>query len=390
MPSAEIITIGTEILLGEIVDTNARHIARQLRAEGVDIYWTASVGDNPGRIAELVRAALARSEIVVTTGGLGPTVDDPTREAVAAALGVTTEFHPELWTEIQAMYRRFGRSPTANNQRQAYIPAGAIPVPNPVGTAPAFIGETATSAVICLPGVPREMEHLLEHAALPYIRRRFPGAGVIRVRVLHTAGVGESLIDERIADLEALANPTVGLAAHAGQVDLRIAAKAASNALADELIAPVEAELRRRLGGMIYGADGATLEDAALAACAGRGWRLAVVEAGLGGALVQRLMAASGAALAGLALASSPDPDGWPDLVDAFRRAHGAEAALGAALYPHAEPRAVDLRLFTPGGEAAERHTFGGHRRLDARRATHLALDYLRRLAAPDLDVNGH
>jgi nicotinamide-nucleotide amidase len=390
MPSAEIITIGTEILLGEIVDTNARHIARGLRAEGVDIYWTASVGDNPERITALVRAALARSEIVITTGGLGPTVDDPTRTAVAAALGVPTEFRPELWVEIQAMYERFGRTPTENNRRQAYIPVGAVSVPNPVGTAPAFIGETEQSAVICLPGVPREMEYLLEHAALPYIRHRFQPDSVIQVRVLHTAGVGESVIDERIADLEALPNPTVGLAAHAGQVDVRITAKAATPAEAEALIATMEADLRRRLGDMVYGADEATLEDAAVAACQARGWRLAVVEAGLGGDLVQRLMGAAGGALAGLALPPAPDPDGWPDLVDGFRRAQGVEAALGAALYPGATPRALALFLITPDGEASARHTFGGHQRLDARRGLHLALDYLRRMAAPGPDINGH
>src|SRR5512133_3302548 len=141
MPSAEIITIGTEILLGEIVDTNARYIARQLRDAGIDLYRKTTVGDNAQRIAQALQQALERCDIVLTTGGLGPTVDDPTREAVALAMGVETEFRPELWEQIEERMSRFGRKPTENQKRQAYIPQGAIPVSNAVGTAPAFIFE---------------------------------------------------------------------------------------------------------------------------------------------------------------------------------------------------------------------------------------------------------
>ncbi len=157
MPKAEIITIGTEILLGEIVDTNSRFIARALRDEGVDLYWTSTVGDNPERIAEAVRSGMERSEIIISTGGLGPTVDDPTRDAVALALGVETEFREELWQQVIDRFARFGREPTQNNRRQAYVPQGAIAIENPVGTAPAFIVETKKNAIIALPGVPREM-----------------------------------------------------------------------------------------------------------------------------------------------------------------------------------------------------------------------------------------
>lgn len=383
MPSAEIVTIGTEILLGEILDTNTRHIARALRAEGVDVFRTASVGDNPGRIAAVIREALGRVEIVLTTGGIGPTVDDPTREAVADALGLRLEFRPELWDEIQAMYRRFGREPTANNQRQAYIPAGALAVSNPVGTAPGFIVETDRAAVASLPGVPREMEVLLAETFLPYLRRRFPSGSILVVRVIHTAGVGESVIDERIADLEAMANPTVGLAAHAGQVDVRITAKAPTTEAAAKLIAPLETEIRRRLGEMVYGADHEALEDAALAPLRARGWRLAVVEAGLEGRIVRQLSGAGAELAAGLVLPPSPEPSGWEDLVAAARRVHGADAALGAALQPTRSPRALELVLLLPDSVARARHTFGGHHRLDPRRGTHLALDFLRRLGEP-------
>jgi len=154
MAKAEILTIGTEILLGEIVDTNSRHIARALRDAGIDLFWTSTVGDNPERIAEAIRAGLDRSEIIITTGGLGPTVDDPTREAVAMAFGVKTVFKEELWQQVIDRFTRFGRTPTENNKRQAYIPEGASAIENPVGTAPAFMMETDTQVVISLPGVP--------------------------------------------------------------------------------------------------------------------------------------------------------------------------------------------------------------------------------------------
>ena len=247
MPSAEILTIGTELLLGEIVDTNSRYISRLLRDHNVDIFWLSTVGDNADRIAEAIKLGLERSEIIVTTGGLGPTIDDPTREAAALALGVEAEFRPELWQQVQDRFARFGRTPTENNKRQAYVPAGAIAIENPVGTAPAFIGETEKNALICLPGVPREMEYLMANAVIPYLKQRFDLKGMIKARILRTAGGGESAIDELISDLETLSNPTVGLAAHAGSVDVRITAKAGSQQEADDLIAPVEEDLRQRL-----------------------------------------------------------------------------------------------------------------------------------------------
>ena len=249
MPSAEIITIGTEILLGEIVDTNTRYIARLLRGLGVDLYRTSTIGDNVERIAEAIRNAMTRADIVITTGGLGPTVDDPTREAVARAVGVETEFRQELWEQILEIITRYGRQPSENQKRQAYVPRGAIAIKNNVGTAPAFIVENpplplgegqGVRAVISLPGVPKEMEFLLHEAVIPYLQKSYNLNQIIKVRLLHTAGAGEADVDERIGDFETLANPTVGLAAHSGIIDIRIAAKAETEAEADRMIAKVE------------------------------------------------------------------------------------------------------------------------------------------------------
>jgi len=381
MAKAEILTIGTEILLGEIVDTNSRYIARLLRDHGVDIYWLSTVGDNPERIAEAMRQGMQRSEIIISTGGLGPTVDDPTREAAALAMGVQTEFRPELWQQVQDRFARFGRTPTENNRRQAYVPQGAIAIENPVGTAPAFICETENNAIISLPGVPREMEHLMIHNVIPYLRKRFNIQGMIKARILRTAGAGESAIDQQIADLETLANPTVGLSAHAGSVDIRITAKAADEAHADALIAPVEKELRERLGGWIFGADDDSLEAVALNHLEELGWSLSIVEAGLGGRLTQR-MANTGhpAFLGGEVLAETPNPTQLTSAARAFRESRQADVCIGIALNRGEEKQDLYLTILSPVKERTFTRSYGGPPKMANQWAINLCLDLVRRL----------
>lgn len=380
MPSAEIITIGTELLLGEIVDTNARYIARALRDAGIDLYRKTTVGDNAKRIALAIQQALERCDIVITTGGLGPTVDDPTREAVALAMGVETEYRPELWEQIQSRFKRFGRQPTENNRRQAFIPQGAIPVENPVGTAPVFIVESGNHVVISLPGVPREMEHLLQHDILPYLQQHYHIHELIKARVLHTAGAGESQIDELIGDLEELGNPTVGLAAHSGQVDVRITAKADSSAAADLLIAPVETTIRARLGNWVYGVDGESLEGIALKALERNGWTLIVLEAGLGGELIRRLAAASGPFLGGQVLTTQPAPPELLNLTEDYRSAHHADVGLGVAIHPAGEKQDVYFTLITPDSTQQFMRPYGGPPEYAPNWALHHGLDVIRKL----------
>jgi nicotinamide-nucleotide amidase len=379
MPTAEIITIGTEILLGEIVDTNAPYIARWMTTLGIDLYRKSTIGDNPSRIAAAIQQALERSDFVITTGGLGPTVDDATRQAVALAVGVEEEFRPELWEQIQARFRRFERIPTENNRRQAYVPMGAIAVENPVGTAPSFIVETGSKAIFCLPGVPREMEYLLENAVKPYLQQRFTLKGLIKSRLLHTSGAGESQIDDRIADLETLENPTVGLAAHAGQVDIRITAKADSREEADRLIAGVEAEVRARLGDWIFGADQDTLEQVALQNLAARGWRLAVLEAGMNGRLTRRLASQEGPFGGGEVLPEPPDAAELPELASQLHALRGTDCTLAAALYPGGEKHRLLMVWITPQGAQQIARSFGGPPALAPTWAVNLCLDLLRR-----------
>jgi competence/damage-inducible protein CinA-like protein len=380
MPSAEIITIGTELLLGETVDTNTRYIARALRDEGVDLYRTSTIGDNPERIAEIIREGLQRANIIITTGGLGPTIDDPTREAVAQAMGLKTEFRPELWEQILERFKRYGRTPTENNRRQAYVPEGAIAVENPVGTAPAFICEAEHHSVISLPGVPREMEHLMQCEVLPYLRERFTLSGVIKARVLHTSGVGESQIDERIGDLEQLSNPTVGLAAHAGQVDVRITAKAETEIEADDLIFGAEAEIRRRLRAWIYGADEDTLEGVALDVMAVYDWKLAVVEANLNGRLIQRLAEAEGPFMGGEVLTAAPDPEDLLGIVRDICKSKEAQAGLGVILIPGETQQTLHIALLTPDEERQVIRSYGGPPPMAPRWAVNLSLDLIRKL----------
>lgn len=380
MTSAEIITIGTEILLGEIVDTNARYLARLLRDVGIDLYRKTSVGDNARRIAQAIQQSLERCDIVLTTGGLGPTIDDPTREAVALALGVDLEYRADLWEQIEARFLRFGRQPTENNRRQAYVPKGAVAVENPVGTAPIFIVELGKQVIISLPGVPREMETLMEISIIPYLREHFKLSSIIKARVLHSAGTGESQIDALIGDLEELSNPTVGLAAHSGQVDIRITAKAGSPEEADSLILPIEETIRQRLGNWIYGADQETLEAVALAAMLRNGWTLAVIESGLSGDLIHRLASASGPFLGGQMLTEIPTPDDLLTLTEEYRQMRAADVGLGVAIQPAGARQDVYMALITPEGRQQYLRPYGGPPEYAPRWALHHSLDVIRKL----------
>lgn len=387
MPTAEIITIGTELLLGEIVDTNAPYLARKLRDVGIDVRRTWSIGDFIEDIAEAIREASQRAEIIITTGGLGPTVDDPTREAVARAFGVQTEYREALWEQVVARFARFDRFPTENNRKQAYVPQNAIAIENPVGTAPAFCvpypltHREGQGVVVSLPGVPREMEHLLENAVLPYLKEAFALDSVTVVRVLHTAGVGESQIDEKVGDLEELTHPVVGLAAHSGQVDVRISANAPTREEALALIGTVEAEVRQRLGNWIYGADQETLEDTAINLLKEKNWPLTVVEGGLEGKLLRRFALQNHIFLSGEVYpAPFTSLEALREATYAYQQAHGGKVGLGVSLQAGQEKRDIFLVMITPEDEKVLRVPYGGPPQLAPRRAVNLGIDILRKI----------
>lgn len=253
--NAELIAIGSELLLGETVDTNSAYLARQLAAIGVGLFRKTVVGDNLERIASTIAEALGRADLVLCTGGLGPTVDDMTRDAIALALGRPLEFHQHLLDQIEARFRSFGREMSPSNRRQAYVPAGARIVENPRGTAPSFIVEDARGTVAVLPGVPSEMRYLWENAIMPYLRDERGQTGIILVRTLHAAGMSESRIGELVADLMEQDNPTLGISAKRAQYELRIGARAESRAAAEALADAAEATIRARLGEYLTGAE---------------------------------------------------------------------------------------------------------------------------------------
>ena len=288
-PNAELIAIGTELLLGEITDTNSVFMARQLRDIGVNVFFMTTVGDNLARIAAAIDLALGRAEVVITCGGLGPTVDDMTRLAIADATGCPLDFHQPLYDAIVERFRGFGVPMTDNNRQQAYLPRGAAVIENPVGTAPGFIVETARGIVISVPGVPREMQYLMTASVLPYLLGKYD-LGVIVGRTLRTAGVGESSLDDMIgADILNESNPSVGLAAHHGCVDVRITAKAKSKDAAIRLLDGMQARLEERIGDHLYGIDGATLEEEVARLLQASQQRIHVIEAGLPGVLSERI-----------------------------------------------------------------------------------------------------
>ncbi|MGD0623140.1 MAG: competence/damage-inducible protein A [Thermodesulfobacteriota bacterium] len=294
---AEIIAIGTELLLGQIVDTNSAYIAQQLTTVGLDLHFKATVGDNLERLKTTLQTALTRSDFIITTGGIGPTLDDVTREAVAEVLGRPLVFQQHLHDQINDFFRRLGRAMSPNNRKQAYIPEGAIPIENPVGTAPGFIAEQDGKAIIAVPGVPHEMRYFMGHGVLPYLREKLGVHEVIVSRVLKLFGIGESVVDEKLKDLiEKGTNPTIGLLAHTqiGEIHVRLTAKAAEKAQAETLNASLEAEIRARLKDFIFGADEESCESVLSSLLRRAGLSLAVAETDFGSSVIQTLKGMEG------------------------------------------------------------------------------------------------
>ncbi len=297
MASVEVIAVGTELLLGQLQDTNTAFVARHLADAGIDVYGMHAVGDNRARIAEAIRASLARADGVVTTGGLGPTVDDLTKEAVCDALELDTELNLPALEQMRAFFAAIGREMRENNVKQAELPRGSRVLTNPHGTAPGFVAFGRDGKfVACMPGVPREMKPMLEGLLIPFLRERYAVREAIYTRVIHTINLGESEIDHRIADLfRSQENPKIAVLAHEGQCDVKIMAKAPSREDAAVAIAPLEAEIAARLSGHVYGIDATTVEEAIHAMLRARGWHAASAESCTGGRIAAALTRTPGA-----------------------------------------------------------------------------------------------
>ena len=408
MPNAEIVAIGSELLLGQIVDTNSAWMAQRLTNLGVDLYYKTVVGDNPVRMKDVISRALGRCDVVITGGGLGPTQDDLTREAVAEVTGRKLVLDQGLLDQIEQRFRRRGLIMTANNDRQAYMPEGAIPIENPNGTAPAFVVEDPRGVIFALPGVPSELKWLFDNEVVPYLSRRFKLSEVITYRVLKAADIGESSVDDRIGYLIAgSSNPTVGVLAHPGQVDVRIAAKARSVEDAMRLIEPVEREVRKLLGRHVFAIDDESMEDAVGKLLRERNTTIAVYEDMTAGLLAEQVQRASAEHFLGATIGSGPAsirrlmahsrrPDRWDELEGepearvaelAWAVREYAEADLGLALHGVPDPSDTADNLasgrtsiaITDGTRSRTRtYGYGGKGRPDRTRLSISAMDLVR------------
>jgi nicotinamide-nucleotide amidase len=293
--NAEIVSVGTEILLGELVDTNTAWLSSRLAGLGVSLYRHTTIGDNKERIVAAFREAASRADLVLVTGGLGPTSDDLTNECLGLATGREMVEYPEARRHVDEMFARFGREPTASNYKQALFPEGSELIPNPVGTAMGALLEHDGTLFATLPGVPAEMERMFEETLEPLIKERSEGS--IISRTLWFIGLGESALAEKVQDLLDASDPTVAPLAGQGKVRLRITARAATPEEAEEKIEPVAEEILDRLKEYYFGEDDETLESAVGRLLTERGATLALAESCTGGLLAKRLTDMAGASV---------------------------------------------------------------------------------------------
>lgn len=292
---AEIICIGTEITQGSIVNTNASYLSKKLISVGIDLFYHTTVDDDNVRLYTVLKRAMRRSDIVITTGGLGPTVDDLTLEVIAQALQKKLVLNHLILKDIKQHFRRRHLDMPKENVRQALIPEGAKPLKNEVGTAPGLIAPYEKKVLIALPGVPCEMQPMVERDVIPYLAKNFSGNWVIVSRRIRTTGLAESQVNQKVKDILELKPPiTVGIYVHTDSVDLNITVKAKSKRGAEKLINSIERKVRLRLKEYIYGYDSQVLEEVVAKALNKKKKTIAVAESCTGGLISKRLTNISG------------------------------------------------------------------------------------------------
>jgi nicotinamide-nucleotide amidase len=405
----EVVGVGTELLLGQIVNTNARWIGERLAEVGADVLFHQVVGDNLDRIVSVLELAASRTDVVITTGGLGPTEDDITRDALARVMGVPLERDPELERWLRARFAGFGAGAMPeNNLRQADVPRGARTIENDRGSAPGLVADLPGGVrVYALPGVPTEMTAMMRSRVLPDLGVTI-GAAVVRSRTLRCVGIGESKVAETLADLfPSSTNPSLAYLASAGEVKVRLTAKADTVQQAESMIAPLAAEVQRRLGDLVFTLDDETLEQAVSRLLLASGRRLACAESLTGGSVGARLTAAEGASqvFVGSAVVYTPEAKQrvlgvsretieGPGVVSrecalemaaGARRLYEADVAVSltgaAGPEPHdgAEPGTVWIGLDADGVTHARGYVASGDRARVRRWAEQAALDLVRR-----------
>ncbi len=404
----EIVAVGTELLLGQIADTNAQWMSQRLAEIGADVLYHQAVGDNRERIVAALGLAAARADVVLVSGGLGPTEDDITRDAIAELAGAPLEFHEELADMLREKFRRWstiGRMPDSN-LRQAWVPAGARWIVPDRGTAPGLVVDVGDVRLFAVPGVPDEMREMVSQTVLPELRER-GGGDVIVSKVLRVAGLGESAVAEILADLfAASANPSVAYLASMGEVKVRLTAKAGSDAAAHAQLGPLAAEVERRLGDVVFTTEDESLEQTVVRLLGAAGARLACAESLTGGAVGERVTSVPGASAVFLGSAVVYTADmkrrilglrdedlagGTVTAACALAMARGARDLFGADVAlaltgaagpePHdgAEPGTIWLALAADGLEHARGFVARGERDRVRRWASQAGLDLIRR-----------
>ncbi|HUR18057.1 MAG TPA: competence/damage-inducible protein A [Acidimicrobiales bacterium] len=295
----EVVAVGTELLLGDVVDTNSAWLGQRLAAAGIESYFRTVVGDNVERIVTAVRVALERSEAVVVCGGLGPTHDDISREAIAEVMGVQLRRDPDLVESLRRRFARRGREMSPSNERQADVPEGAVSIRQDQGTAPGLICPVGEKVLYAVPGVPHELKEMVGRAVLPDLQRRAGPPSTIVSRVLRTWGLPESVLAERLAPrveaLDAAGNPTLAfLAGGVKGIGVRITARASTRDEAEALLDAEDAEVRRMLGPLVFGVDDQTMEDRVGALLEECGMTLGLAESMTGGLVASRLVEVEG------------------------------------------------------------------------------------------------
>jgi len=355
LTSAEIISVGTEHLLGQIVDTNATYLCTALADLGIAVYFRSTVGDNVRRVQDVFRHALTRADLILSTGGLGPTDDDLTVAAVAEALGLPLERHEEAWAHVQEFFRKRNRPLSAQQEKQAMLPRGSRMIPNPRGSAPGVIIEHHDKTIVFTPGVPREMRGMVEDTIIPYLRTRgLAGREVIRSRVLRITGLGESAVEDRLRDLmRSSVNPTIAPYAHTGECHVRVTARA-RDAEAGPMLDRAEAAIRERLGDTVYATGEVKLEEVVARQLVARRVSIAVAESCTAGLLGHRLTGPPGASAyldGGLITYSNAAKQRWLGLSGELLERRGAVSAEAARAMAESvrEQARTDVGIATTG-----------------------------------------
>lgn len=406
--NSEIISVGTELLLGQIDNINTRIISQKLSEIGINVFFHTSVGDNRERISSVFKIALERSDLIIFTGGLGPTLDDLTKETVAEVLRLELNYDEDTLNRIRAFFKKMQREMPENNKKQALVPEGAITIPNENGTAPGIILQTGEKIIILLPGPPNEMEPMLNKFVIPFLRKRLSNE-VIKSRVLRFIGIGESSLEQKILDiLKKQTNPTVAPLAKQGEVTLRITAKAKSEKDANELIEPIIQAIKERVGEYIYSYDNDPMEAVVGRMLIERRCTISIAESCTGGYLSHLLTNIPGISAVfdrGIISYSNKSKTEILNVPAEILKQKGAvsqETAismaswirklsgtdLGVAITGIAGPDGgtplkpvglVFIALSTDSGDLCEKYLFNGNREAIKRRSALAALDLIRR-----------